>query len=198
MSFEHNKSWDNFEKVVNSGVSIKDGWRQIIDFHKRIKKKSYWKDLETLDLEVEQQEIKNWLEALVTEEPFDKEIISFWIGICKFLDNEEREFYVIYLVGCKSYDNDDIEWASDPAYLPKKRYFVSKSLNEIDEKIKPDSDDYSFLDWILPLAYTSLALNDLIKNKLDHSKFLKYQDKIFVTTGHDSGDYLNINAIGVE
>lgn len=196
MSFEHNNSWDNFEKVVNSEPPIKDGWNQIIDFHKNLKEKSYWTHLKTLDLETEQEEIKDWLESLVTEEPFDKNIVAFWIGINKFMDNSEKEIYAIYLVGCESYDKEDIEWATEPTYLPENRYFISGILNEIDKKIKADADDYSILDWILPLAYSSLTFTDLINNKLDSSKFLKYQDKIFVTTGHDGGDYLSLKAIG--
>lgn len=196
MSFEHSNSWDNFEKVVNSGLSIRDGWNQIIDFHKNIKEKTYWTDLKTLDFETEQKQIKNWLESLVTDEPFDKTIISFWVGVNKFLDDSENETYAIYLAGCESYDKENIEWATEPTYLPENRYFISEILNEIDKKIKTDKEDYSILDWILPLAYSALTFNDLIKNKLDNSKFLKFRDKIFVATGHDGGDYLNLNTIG--
>lgn len=195
MNFEHSNSWDNFEKVVKSGTSIKDGWDQIIDFHKNIKEKNYWIDLKKLHLQAEQKEIKDWLESTVTEEPFDKNIVSFWIGINKFLDDAENEVYAIYLAGCESYDKEDAEWATEPTYLPESRYFISEVLNEIDKRIKEDKEDYSILDWILPLAYASLTLNDLIKNRLDISKFLKHRDKIFVTTGHDGGDYMNLNSI---
>src|SRR5687767_10350243 len=166
MSFDHNTSWDNFEKVANSNLSIRDGWNQIVDFHKDIKEKPYWADLKKLDLETEQKEIKDWLEATVKDEPFDKDIVSFWIGINKFLDDSENEVYAIYLAGCESYDEKDAEWATEPTYLPENRYFISEVLTEIDNKIKHDKKDYSILDWILPLAYSSLTLNDIIKNKL--------------------------------
>lgn len=183
------------EKTLNAELSITDGWNQVIDFHKNIKEKSYWTDLKQLDFETEQNELKDWLESLATDEPFGKEIIAFWIGINKFLDDSGDETYAIYLVGCESYDKEDIEWATEPTYLPEDRYFISGLLNEIDNKIRTDKDDYSILDWILPLAYSSLTINDLIENKLDSSKFLKYQDKILVTTGYDGGDFMNLKSI---
>jgi hypothetical protein len=195
MNFEHDTSWDNLENVVESGPSIKHGWAQIIDFHESIKDKSYWRDLKNLDIQAEQKQIQDWLESIVTEEPFDKSIVAFWIGINKFLDDAENEVYAIYLVGCDTYDEEDAEWATEPTYLPENRYFISGVLNEIDKRIKEDKQDYSILDWILPLAYCSLTLNDIIKSKLDISKFLKHRDTIFVTTGHDGGDYLNLSPI---
>lgn len=195
MNFEHNNSWDNFESVLKSRPSVKDGWHQIIDFHRNIKEKPYWDSLKQLGLQAEQKEIKDWLESTVTDEPFDKNIVSFWIGINKFLDDAENEVYAFYLAGCESYDIEDAEWATEPTYLPENRYFISEVLNEIDKLIKNDKEDFSILDWILPLAYCSLTLNDLINNKLDKSKFLKHQDKLFVTTGHDGGDYMNLNNI---
>lgn len=131
----------------------------------------------------------------MADEPFEKNIVSFWIGINKFLDDSENEIYAIYLAGCESYNEEDAEWATEPTYLPENRYFISGILTEMDKKIKESEEDYSILDWILPLAYSSLTLNDLIKNKLDNSKFLKHQSQIFVTTGHDGGDYINLNAI---
>jgi hypothetical protein len=197
MSFDHNYSWDNFENVVRSTPSVREGWNHIIDFHQTMKKKSYWNELKALDVESEKKKIGEWLEALVTDEPFNEKVLAIWIGITKFVDEVENEVYVIYLTGCEAYDSEDIEWANEPTYIPENRYFASEVLTEMTRKISKEDDDYSLLDWILPLAYCTLMFNDLIVNALDKSKFLKHRDKIFVATGHDSGDYWNLNPIEI-
>jgi hypothetical protein len=196
MEFKHDQTWDTFEQVFNSHPTTKDGWNKLIDFHQKTKEKPFWTALRNLDFETEQLEIKNWLEELVQTEPIDKKIIAFWVGITKFVDDQDKESYTIYLVGCDNYDESDIEWATEPTYMPEERYFTFDTLNKIDEIIKADSDDYSFLDWILPLSYCALTLDNIIRNNLDSKLFLKYHDKIFVSTGHDSGDYKNVSAIG--
>jgi hypothetical protein len=196
MEFKHDQTWDNFEKVLSSQSTLKDGWNKIIDFHEKLKDKPYWTDLRNLDFESETLEIKDWIEELVQTEPFDKNVVAFWVGITKFVNDLDKESYAIYLVGCEHYDENDIEWATEPTYMPEQRYFIFETLNKIDNIIKGDKDDYSFLDWIFPLAYCALTLDNIIRNSLDVKLFLKYQDRIFVSTGHDSGDFINVTTIG--
>src|SRR5690606_38716213 len=95
----------------------------------------------------------------------------------------------LYLHGANQYDKEDIEWATEPNYEPdlERKYFIPEGLNELNNLIEGD-EDYSFLDWILPLAYSSIILENLITNKIDKT-ILKNIDKLGVTTGFDSGDF---------
>jgi hypothetical protein len=196
MNFEHDSSWDKLTELIESGQTTKTSWNHFIDFHADIKAKPYWANLKILDFDEEQVEIKNWIESLATKNPLDNDIISIWIGINRFTTKHADEpFYAMYLVGSKDYNDNDIEWATDPKYLPDDRYFISKALNDIDEEIKEDKEDFSYLDWILPLAYNALTLTEIIDSKLDKEKFLKFQEQIFVATGHDSGDFVNLKPI---
>lgn len=68
-------------------------------------------------------------------------------------------------------------------------------LNQIDEIVKSDNENYEFFDWILPLAYCALTLDEIIRTKLNKKVFLTSKDKLFVATGYDSGDYLKISNI---
>jgi len=195
MKFEHDKSWDNFETVFNSRLPIKNAWNKIIDFHEQTSPNSYWSSLRNLDVESEQKDIKEWLEQLVTHSPVPNSVVALWLGITKFLENS-KEVYVIYLIGSDAYNNNDIDWATEPTYEPENKYGILGVLNQIDSIIKTgDKDDYSFLDWILPLAYCALTIDEIIRTKLEKKLFLKSRNKLFVSTGHDDGDYKELSPI---
>jgi hypothetical protein len=195
MDFQHDKSWDNLQTVLNSKMNITGAWNKFIDFHEHTKPKPYWTSLRQLDLETEQTEIKDWLEHLVKTSPLPQSVIALWIGIIKTLSENEEEIPTIYLVGSDTYDKDDIDWACDPTYMPDNRYVCPGVLIKIDGIIKNDEENYEFLDWLLPLAYCSLTLDEITREKLNKKLFLTSKKKLFVATGHDSGDYLDIATI---
>lgn len=198
MKFDHSKSWDKLEEIFSSKLTVSEKWNQIIDFHETLFPKTSWTALRKIDITAESNEIKEWLEKLVTEKQFNAETLAFWIGLTKFLDEQTgKEFYVIYLTGCCKYEINDIKWATDPSYIPENRYFSLDFLNKIDNIILEDKD-YSFLDWILPISAGSFVLDDIIKCKLDLDKFLKYKKKMFVTFGFDDGDYLPLTPLRKE
>ena len=193
MNFQHDKSWEIFETVFDLKLPINESWNRIIDFHEQISSKSYWTKLRQLDFLEEQNNIKEWLESIVTNSPIPDNIVALWIGITKIIDNN-KEVYVIYLVGSDSYNKDDIDWATDATYEPENRYGILEVLNKIDKTIKKD-ENYSFLDWILPISYCAFTIDEIIRTKLNRKLFLKSKSKLFVTTGHDSGDYKELTPI---
>jgi hypothetical protein len=198
MKFDYSKSWDKLEEVFSSKLTVNEKWNQIIDFHETLFPNTNWAALRQINITAESNEIKEWLEKLVTEEQFNAETLAFWIGLTRFSDEEtEKEFYVVYLIGSKKYGINDIQWATDPCYIPEKRYFSLDFLNKIDNIILEDQD-YSFLDWILPISAGSFVLDDSIKCKLDLDKFLKYKKKMFVAFGFDDGDYLPLTPLRKE
>jgi len=110
-------------------------------------------------------------------------------------EDTEQEFYATYITGCDTYDSEDIEWATEPVYVPEERYFISEVYNNIEKLIPAKDEDHSFLDWLLPLAYYTLQLNDITRNNLNTGYLLKHQAKLFVACGHDGGDYINLQPI---
>ncbi|WP_461640258.1 hypothetical protein [Labilibaculum euxinus] len=194
MEFQHDKSWDCLERIFTNKMTAKEAWNQFINFHEQMYPKSYWTDLRNLDIEDEQNDIISWIHQLVTDSPLPENVQAIWIGILRLEDNG-NEIPAIYMVGADTYNKNDIDWACEPSYMPENRYVLSGILKEIDDIIKTDDDNYEFLDWILPLTYCALTFDEIIRTRLDKKLFLSKKDKIFVATGHDSGDYLDLSNI---
>lgn len=196
MEYSHEKFWKNFETVFNSKLPIKQAWNKIIDYPESVKPKEYWSTIREFNVEQEQLEIKDWMEQIVSNTPILNTTIALWIGITKLLDDEtEKEFYAIYLQGSKKYDVRDTEWIEFPNYEPENNYGLIRILNQMDEILKSDKEDYAFLDWVLPVAYLALSIDEIIRTKLDKTNFLKSRNKLFVTTGFDEGDFVNLTDI---
>ncbi len=194
MEFQHDKSWEALTSIFDSQLTAKDGWNKFIDFHEQISPQPYWTNLRKLEIEKEQTDLIDWLQQLVTDSPIPDNVVALWVGIVKFVNND-KEIPTIYLAGADHYDKDDIDWACDPIYFPENRYFQPVLLQQIDDIAKTDEDNYDFLDWILPLAYCTLTLDEAIRTKLNKKLFLTSKNKLFVATGHDSGDYLDLSSI---
>ncbi len=196
MKFNHDSSWDNFEEVFSTRPTFKTGWNKIIDYHENIVKKPYWSELRNMNFETEVTEMKEWIEGVLTNSPITKDTIALWIGLIKTLDNSEKETYALYLVGSNTFDKSDIEWATEPMYLPENRYAIFETLNRIEELIKNNGDeDFYFLDWILPLSFSALLIDEYIRTNLNKSLFLTYSNEINIAVGFDSGDYYNLTTI---
>jgi|ERR1043165_555930 hypothetical protein len=195
MPFEHDQSWDYLETIFNSQLPIKEAWNKIMEFHEKQKPAPYWTTLRQLDVETEQVELKEWLEHVVSTSPIPESVAALWIGIIRLASDEGQEIPAIYITGADTYDKEDIDWTCEPVYVPKDSYTAPSILKEIDDLIKTDSESFPFLDWILPLAYCALTLDEIIRTKLDRKLFLNGRKQLFVTTGHDDGDYLNLSTI---
>jgi hypothetical protein len=196
MEFNHDSSWDNFEKIFNSRPTFKDGWNKIIDFHEAITKKPYWTELRNVNFENELTEMKEWIEGVLTNYPITNDTIALWIGLIKILDENENETYALYLVGSNTFDKNDIEWATEPTYLPENRYAIFEALDKIEQLTKNNGDnDFYFLDWILPLSFSALLIDECIRTNLNKSLFLTHNKEISIAVGFDSGDYYNLTTI---
>lgn len=194
MEFQHDKSWDCLERIFKNKFVAKEAWNQFIDFHKQLHPKPYWSDLQDLDFEDEQNVIISWMHRLIIDSPLPENVQAIWVGILKFEDNN-NEIPAIYMVGADNYNKNDIDWASEPTYLPENRYVLPENLKEIEDFIKTDVANYEFLDWILLLAYSTFMFDDIIRTRIDKNLFLSKRDKIYFATGHDSGDYFNLSNI---
>lgn len=193
-NFDHDKSWDCLTKLVDAKLPVNEAWIKFIDFHEKNAPKTYWDKLKSMDLASEKEVIKGWLEDLAKNSPIPASVSALWVGMFKHTQ-DDKEMYVIHLVGADAFSKDDIIWASTPSYIPQDRYAVPGILNEINSLIEKDKTDYHFLDWILPVAYSAFILDEVIRTSLDKSLFLKHKPELFFATGHDEGDYLDLTSI---
>jgi hypothetical protein len=199
MDFTHDKSWEIFEMILEKRLSLQDSWKQLINFHEKIKAKKYWTELLSYNFMQEQQEVTEWLNELAVKDPIPSSVNALWIGIAHLYDDKEnKEFYAYYIQGADNYDEDDIEWATEPTYDPDEKYFVPDILNSINALIKKDKKDFSFLDWILPIAYSSFLFDNILRNELNKSKFLTSQTQLHVSLGYDGGDFKELTPIKYE
>lgn len=196
MNFSHDGSWQNLKDILDAKLPIVDSWNKIIDFHEAIKSKPYWDILRQLNVEGEQKDIVRWMETILIESPMPKSIVALWIGITRIWDEEsDNEFYAIYLRGADNYDAEDIDWADEPRYDPENNHGIVEVLCRIDELIEED-EDFEFLDWILPLSYCALTLDEIIRTKqLDMNLFSRVKNGLYVTTGFDEGDHIDLSRI---
>ena len=193
-NFDHDTSWDYFLKLLKSDLSVNERWIKLIEFHEKSAPKTYWTKLKSMDLSAEKELLNGWLGELVTKSPLPASVTALWIGIFKHMQ-DEKEMYVIYLSGADTYTKGDIDWAADLTYLPKDRYAVPGTLNEIDRLIEKDKTDYHFLDWILPIAYSAFIFEEIIRTMSDKKLFLHHKPELLFATGHDNGDYVDLSAI---
>ena len=193
-NFDHDNSWQQLTKLFDSHLPINEAWTKLIEFHEKKAPKTYWDKLKNLDLAAEKEVLKDWLQDLVIKSPIPDTVSALWLGMFKHTQ-DGKEMYVIYLAGSDSYNKDDIIWANTPSYLPENRYAVPGILNEINNLIEKDKTDYYFLDWILPVAYSAFIFDEIIRTSLDKKLFLKHKTELHFTTGHDSGDYLELTSI---
>jgi hypothetical protein len=197
MEYSYDKSWDAFEEIFNAKLGIKESWNKIIDFHEAIKPKSYWSLLRELDVEAEQEDIRDWMEQIVENSPLPKSVVALWVGITQLWDEEtQKDYYAIYLTGASTYDAEDIDWAAKPKYEPEENFGIVQVLTQLTQIISDDQTDFSYLDWILPISYVAFSIDEIIRsNSLEKKIFLKGKNLLHVTTGYDEGDFVNLTPI---
>jgi hypothetical protein len=196
MAFSYDDSWQSFESILSSKIGIQNSWHNLIDYHKSVVNKPYWDELRSLDVVYEQVEIKDWLEQLIKTSPLPPDITALWFGITQLvIEDVDHPLYSIYLNGAETYIADEIEWAVECEYDPDNKYIIPDVLDAVENIIKTDEENYSFLSWILPLAYCAFVLEEILTKQVNKSLFLKHQSILFVTTGHDSGDYISLSPI---
>lgn len=197
MDYSYDKAWEAFESIFNAKTGIRESWNKMIDYLESIKPNDYWAELRELDVDGEQEDIKDWMEQIAENSPVPKSAVALWIGITKLWDEEtQTEYAAIYLGGAKKYDAEDIDWAADLSYQPEENYGIVQVLTNVGDIISPDTENFDFLDWILPLSYCSFTIDEIIRTKTINAQlFLRGRKQLFVTTGFDEGDFVNLSLI---
>jgi hypothetical protein len=176
-------------ELIQAQLPIEEAWNLLLNFHSKISPAPYWKLLAKLHVKEEQQSFLEWLENMLSEESPSQDVIAFWVGITLF-EHEGKEIPTIYFTGSNTYSVSDIEWACDPVYLPQNRYVQPPLLLQIKEIVSLDKENYTFLDWILPLAYLSFTFNDLFCIKPKLLPVPNNQSIVHFIIGYDDGDFV--------
>lgn len=195
MELQPDRTWTLLKSILESKLPASQAWANFISQHGNWYPQPWWQELKRLDMAATMEQFAQWIRELLEEEPLPEDVLSCWIGIVKFMDEENQEIPTIYLVGAPTYDKDDIDWACDPSYLPENRYAQPELLNQIDQIAKSDPSAYEFLDWILPLACCAFIFDEMFRTKIPKELLLKHRPKIHVAIGHDSGDYVEITPV---
>ena len=117
------------------------------------------------------EEIKHWIQQINDETILPPDIVAFNFGLF-----ESEEGYYIYLIGSKSYDESDDDWACDVDFEPNKKYLkltVGNKQNENWEKLLYEVKD------IISQYISSSPHLDLFQNKI-------------ITIGFDDGILIRI------
>lgn len=196
MDFQHDSSWDILTSTLALKAPANEAWNIFIDLHEQIVPKPYWTKLRQIDIATEQAEIVEWLGFLLDAEPMPETTKAIWIGLVKFAGDGEREIPAFYIVGADVYDKEDIEWACDAPYRPDNGYAQLGSLQYIDETLRTDNENYSFLDWIFPLAYCAFTFDEVFRTQTAKGLLPKSGTEINIVVGHDDGDYIELTSEG--
>lgn len=194
--------WEQVDKLLKDQIAsqtdVKKGYEAINQFLTANKL-----PVAVLDIDGLQNEFKEWLREVVEKEPIPKYIHSIYFGLAKlsFPDIDDgAEKTTVYLAGSSmTPEQDPVDWACEPEYLPDRRYLVPDEFEKVDQVIESNDGldgDYEVLvfNGLLNLVARSVVheLKDILLSyedrKLGFLKTVKTRDSLFVGTGFDSGD----------
>jgi hypothetical protein len=119
------------------------------------------------------EQFDNWITRLAKMETPTNDILAFNFGLF-----ETENGYTIYVIGAKTFDEEDSDWATEADFEPKDRYL----------EINPSETEG--LEWTQVLEKVKLTVEDFVSSDKFENSFLRHAK--FITTGFDDGDLLRI------
>ena len=111
----------------------------------------------------------NWLTQICTTEKPAKSIIAYNFGLL-----ETNNGYTVYLIGSKTYDAEDTDWATEEDFVPALRYY----------ELPPS--DFKQLKFDVAQNRVKQMVKDFMKTDTYKQSFLAKAKAI--TIGFDDGD----------
>ena len=194
MTSSHIESWGILIENLAAKAGIVKGWNNILDFHSELFQSTGLDILRNLPVLDEQIGIRNWIDKLLLESPIPTSILAIWFGLFTMNDTEGQR-PVLYIHGSQLDPNDNGDWACQVDYQPLHRYVAPKVLLVVDSIVSKEQKNGSFLDWILPLSYCVLTLDEVVRARND--KILKTEStrSLHVAVGFDDGDFMEITPL---
>jgi hypothetical protein len=144
----------------------------------------------------EQDELQEWLETVFTEEPPDFVLAGLWFGIFQ-ATSEGKTFADMYVSGTSEYSDDepDMDWASDPDYIPECCDADSQTLNDIYRIAYRSKDGLrNEAEYALCLAYGAFVVKRILSG-INPELIVTDNPQVGVAVGFDSGDYIRVGYI---
>ncbi len=120
-----------------------------------------------------EEKFNDWLNNLNKTETIDPQIVAFNFGLF-----ETSEGYIMYLIGSKTFDPNDDDWAANIDFEPKEKY------------LHFDREEVATENWQEFLHISTELLGDYIHS--DKYPFSILKDAEAVTTGFDDGVLVRI------
>jgi hypothetical protein len=187
------------QALLEARQSATTNWHQLIDYLQSEAPRPYWDALRLVDIQQEQKNIEAGFCELEAETSLDGHVVAIWVGLLQFLgDDEESELYALYSQPTNTYSSTDLEWACQVEDRPKGYVYLPR-LDEVIGIVKAgeanDSDVVMTLEWLLPLAFASIILDELSRDGRLPFKPTNEAGQLYLTVGHDSGDGVNLTPI---
>lgn len=117
--------------------------------------------------------LRNWLTGLASKDNILENIVALNIGIF-----ETEGGYSLYLCGATEYDEEDSDWACEPAYEPDDTYLMFTG------------SDFSDMPWEDFLSNIQSALEEVLTS--GDETIDSWLGERIVTTGFDDGDLIRV------
>jgi hypothetical protein len=119
------------------------------------------------------EQFYSWITGLTKNEKPTADIVAFNFGLF-----ETQDGYTIYVIGAKTFDEEDSDWAAEVDFKPKDKYL----------EINPD--ETKGLEWIEVLEKVRLTIKQFVSSDKFNESFMRNAEAI--TTGFDDGELLRI------
>lgn len=191
MKFNINDAYSYVNDVIKLNPSVNDGMKKLLDYCRNHYESCAWDTIQNMDFKEDEQNIKEWLQDILENEPPCEEIDAFWFGLFDGIIDDEEEACILYFSGVNCIDDED-ELDYEPVYIPDDRYSDSKILHDMSITLKNEGGKIAEIgEYILCLGYAALVINNII-NTLDKRFLLELRIPGKVMVGFDSGDYIDL------
>lgn len=172
--------------------SLRDDMLAVIDLCENQVPHPDWEKFRKLPYD-EQDELQEWLETVFTEDPPDFVLAGLWFGIFQ-ATRQGITFADMYVSGTSEYSDDepDMDWASDPEYVPECRDADSRMLKDIFRIAYRSKDGLrNEAEYALCLAYGAFVVKRILSG-INPKLFVTDNPQVGVAVGFDDGDYIRV------
>lgn len=191
-------------RLVQSGVSLAEGFPRLIEFCQTHYPKRDWGKIAAVDVAADIETMVNWLTHVFTTEPPPPNIVAYYFGLYNPSDGETVTCG-FYVCGSTQFSVEDPAWAvwRKDSYIPEGRDAPLNNLNHIYTSwndIEYDNDSADPSQWsddseyVLFLGYAGLMVGELGR-RVPPSVWLGSASKRVLAVGWDEGDILEVGKI---